>query len=138
MAHFLLHFGTPPSVATSLLRSTQGSMLMLGCLSPDWDEWFILCWSLVWCVVCALSMGVCMLVSLVAFARAVGRVLVCPSSIRSVGLCYLVGLSVGLYMGFGVWFDYLLPGMRAWFIILVCLLASSVFCIGLMPLFLCL
>ena len=54
------------------------------------------------------------------------------------GHVYLVGLSVGLYMGSGVWVDYPLPEMWAGFISLVCLLASGDFCFGLMPIFLCL
>ena len=58
------------------------------------------------------------------------------SLLYSGGLCYLVGLSVGLYLGFDVWFVFPLPGMWAWFVRLVCLLASADFCFGLMLLFL--
>ena len=51
-------------------------------------------------------MGLSLLVSLVAYARAVGWV--CLSFARGLGLVLLVGLLVGLYVGSVVWLGCLL------------------------------
>ena len=94
--------------------------------------------------------GLSLWISLVAFARAVGRVKVSLSFARGVGLlvirlvCLLPRMwglvSVFLFPVCGVWFwfVYHLPDMWAWIVWLACQLVSVGFCIGLMPLLLCL
>ena len=47
--------------------------------------------------------------------------MVCLSYARGVGFCYLVGVHVCLYVGFGLWFILGVPSLWAW--LLVCPLA---------------
>ena len=75
-----------------------------------------------------------LLVSLVAFARVVGGVLVYFPFTGVWAWYYLVGLPVGLNVGPGFGLSLLCPGCELGFIWLVCLLASGCFCCGQMPL----
>ena len=60
-----------------------------------WVVWFPFGFSLGWFVACALVVGFSFLLSLVAYALAVGGVLVCLSFARGVGL--------GLFGWFSCW-----------------------------------
>ena len=101
------------AMATRLWLCSQGSILCVNArlLVPGlWVVWFPLGCSLGWFITCALVVGLSLFVSLVAYARAVGRVLVCLSFARGVGLI--------LFGWFACW-----PVCGVW--VLVCLSSAQ-------------